>query len=332
MEKIYELLDQIMKKNHELAGYYINMAENEIERGREGKLLEKLVQIKMEEIKKLYIKLEELIRQTEMERTQNNYEQFNIQVATKDIQKPEENIIVDVREDMLEYIKEAYERMNFLSDPERDIFSIYDGTPAELIRDIEYETYKNNIASIENRADVDSYGKLEKFGYVQIAQLIEDLSDNEVYEKSAKRIAKVVTKLENGEYKIEDKSESYRIRSRLIHMKCGELYKSANQKSNGLIASSIHRESIEKSQENGFLYMRLGLTEEEFGKLYESRICEGLNNAKEEVKFIFNEEKKKRPKKRSVIEEVGENVSKFIQTKVPIKFTKKQEVSSEEGR
>lgn len=332
MEEIYVLLDKIMKKNHEIAGYYISMAENEIKHGREGKLLEKLAETRMQEIKELYLKLEELMKQIEIEGTQKYYEQLNISVTTKEITKPEANIVVNVREDVLGYIKEAYETMNFLSDAENDIFSIYDGTPSELIRDIEYETYKNNIASIENRADVDDYEKLEDFGYVQIAQVIEDLSDNVTYDKSAKRIDKVIKKLESGEYKIDDKSEMYRLRTKLIHMKYGELYKGANQRSNGLIASSVYRDIIEKSKEYGMLSMSFGLTEEEYKKLYESRIYEGLNNTKEEVRYIFNEEKEKRPKKKNTIKEVRNNVSKFIQDKVPEISSKIQRISKGAGR
>lgn len=155
MDEMNKILDQIMKLNHEVSGYYIKMAEMEILRKPEDKLLQIAVNTKMESIRKLYLQLGAEMQESGMERTRNWYENFNIAVK-QEPNKVEDNIIVDIRENILEYIKSSYLDINFTSDVESDVISIYDGTKEEIIRQTEYETYASNIASLENRADIDA--------------------------------------------------------------------------------------------------------------------------------------------------------------------------------
>lgn len=315
MEDICRILDEIMKLNHEVVGYYIKLADNEILRKPKDKLLNETIRVKTDKIKQLYLDLEVQMQEIGLERTKDKYEKFSITLKNPD--KVEDDIIVDVREDILDYIKESYIQMNFISDEERDEISIYDGTLEQNIRETEFDTYKNNIASIENRQETDDTQNISKLGYIQIAKIIEDMADNVMYEKAAKRIEKVIGKLENGQFTFNSSSEKARTRNKLIYMKYNEQYKDVNQKNNGLIAGSIHKGLIETTKKMDSLYLVLGLDKSDYDKLYESRICEKLDDTKEDVKLVFKQGRDEITEKRiSRTREIGESISKLIKSKI----------------
>lgn len=317
MDEINKILDQIMKLNHEVAGYYIKMAEMEILRRPQDKLLQMTIDTKMESIRKLYLELGQKMQESGMERTKDWYDKFNI--TTKEPERVEDNIIVDIRENVLEYIKTSYLDMNFISELETDIISIYDGTKEEIIRQTEYETYASNIASLENRTAIDEQ-KIEDLGYTPISDIVEDLADNVIYEKAGKKISKVLEKLENGEYKFNSKAEQSRIRATLIYMKYDEMYKDLNQKTNGLVRNSIHQGMIELSQKTDSVHILLGLDEEDYNRLYKSRIYEHLENTKNNVRDVFRKGRdtsleSKKPKKNS-LKNMSDGIAKIIKSKI----------------
>lgn len=323
MDEMYKILDQIMKLNHEVAGYYIKMAETEILRRPQDKLLQMAVNSKMESIRNLYLHLGTEMQESGMERTRNWYENFNIAVK-QEPDKVEDNIIVDIRENILEYIKSSYLDMSFISDAESDIISIYDGTKEEIIRQTEYETYASNIASLENRADIDAE-KIEELGFTPISDIIEDLSDNIMYKKASRKLSNIVEKLENGEYKFNSKAEQERIRATLIYMKYDEMYKATNQKSNGLVENSIHKPMIDIAQKTDSSYILFGLSKEDFEKIYQSRVYEYLEDTKNNVKDVFrmgrdNESENKKQRK-NPLKNIGEGVTNLLKAKNQNKTT-----------
>lgn len=323
MDEMNKILDQIMKLNHEVAGYYIKMAEMEILRKPEDKLLQIAVNTKMESIRKLYLQLGAEMQESGMERTRNWYENFNIAVK-QEPNKVEDNIIVDIRENILEYIKSSYLDINFTSDVESDVISIYDGTKEEIIRQTEYETYASNIASLENRADIDAE-KIEDLGFTPISDIIEDLSDNIMYKKAAGKLSDIIEKLENGEYKFNSKAEQERIRATLIYMKYDEMYKATNQKTNGLIENSVHKPIIDVAQKSDSAYILFGLSKEDFERLYKSRVYEYLEDTKNNVKDVFrmgrDNELENRKQRKNPLKNIGEGVTNLLKAKTQNKTT-----------
>ena len=101
MDEMNKILDQIMKLNHEVSGYYIKMAEMEILRKPEDKLLQIAVNTKMESIRKLYLQLGAEMQESGMERTRNWYENFNIAVK-QEPNKVEDNIISKLQSKLVE--------------------------------------------------------------------------------------------------------------------------------------------------------------------------------------------------------------------------------------
>lgn len=334
MEEIYSILDRIMKLNHEVVDYYIKMANNEIMRMSQDKdlsseaemrlpqdrFLSKTVETRMNMIQELYRELREKVKKEGEVQTEERYSAFGV-ITKEGDNKVDDNIYVDIKKLMEEYIEESYLQMNFISDEETETYSIYEGTVEERIRESEYESYRNNILTLENISKIDETSNISSLNYIQIASLIEDLSDNSMYEKSFKRISKVIEKLENGEYKFNSDGERNRIRNKLIYMKYDELYKEANQTTNSVAVNCKYAPQIRMAQEDQYVHGILGVTESDYGTIYQSRICEYLDDIKQDVRNVFRDNRDNIKKSTSKIKlpNIGNVVSKLADLKDSVK-------------
>ena len=101
--------------------------------------------------------------------------------------KSDDTMILDVRQEILDYIREAYSDMSYITDIAEDIYSIYDGKPDEKFRILEYESYTQNIHVIEHKDMFDAFdGDYRLLPFWARASIIEELTNTDAYNASLK--------------------------------------------------------------------------------------------------------------------------------------------------
>lgn len=224
----------------------------------------------------------------------------SITVLDENEAKRDDNIILDVRDDAKNYIRDAYERMQFISNDETGEVSIYYGDKGEDLRNLEYEMYQYNLISIESKDDLDSVD-ISLIPYQYRAVIIEDMAQKKAYKNSYGKISKILKDIENTEkYSYLSKDEKEKIREKLIYKKYEEKFKMLNQEYNGLLTEELYMDKvISQSEKLNFVPLMLNLSQDDFDKFYDSMVLEYLAVIKEDVKGIFMENREKRKRENS---------------------------------
>ena len=294
IDNMHRTLDKIMHMQHNIMTTIINMAEDEIKRKTKSAISEGLLKREFEDLGKQYIELRKRMNTYKVQEYKERKSLFegSTVVVNEEEAKRDDNLIVDVRDDAKSYIREAYETMQFISNDEAGLPSIYDGEKSEGLRELEYEMYEYNLLAIESKGDLEAVD-ISQIPYVSSAMIMEDLAQRKAFQSSYRKISKIIEDLENGErYSYLTKRQREKIREELIYMKYEEKFKMLNHEHNGVLTKDMPISSaIESAQKLDSVHLMLNVSKDDFDRFYKPNILEYLADIKEDVKSIFREYK-----------------------------------------
>ena len=297
-DKLHSSLDLIMHLQHRIITSLINMANAEVNREKINPLEEGLLVKEFEKLQEYYHKLRECMDEYKMEEfcnSVNHYELGSVGMIKKSIEaKRDDNCILNLRDEMVNYIREAYYNMQFVDNDETGIPSIYENEESKSLRDMEYEAYKINITAIEAKDDLD-YIESEIIPYTYIAVIIDELAQTESYEKSYSKISGLVNLIDDSEkFKTLNKKEKDEIRKKLIYRKYEEKFKMLNQKYNGVLTDEVLlARRVQSAIKVNSLPLFLGISSTDYSKRYNCIVNEYMHDIKADAKDILLECTKK---------------------------------------
>ena len=304
-EDLHCTLDKIMKQQHAIMTHIINMAQEEISTGNVRQIEEALLEKEFENLQKNYIELRKRIHTYKIEdyRKKMSYYTENL-ILTKEEEKEvnsDEVQKVNVSDEVISYIKDAYYKMQFISDDEIGIPSIYEGEEYEDLRNLEYELYQQNFSAIEEKEDIDCLSTSE-IPYKCIATIIEELAEGNGYKKGYETLSKMLINLRTkpNTYKYLKGKDRETAITKLTYKKYEEKFKMLNSKYNGVLTDEIKLAvQLKKLGSINGVALYLGVSEDDFNKIYKTTISDYMFELKEDVRNIFPSTEKKQKNKKS---------------------------------
>lgn len=311
-ENMYRTLDNIIDLQHRIMSSIINMAESEVARKPVRQIEESLLQKEFEALSKQYIELRERMNNYKVESFKEKrdlYAGSSVTVYDEEAAKKDDNLIVDVRDDAIRYIREAYYLMQFIDNDEIGEDSIYQGERSKDLRDLEYDSYRININAIESKDDLDRIDS-RVIPYRYRAIIIEDLAQKKAYEQAYSRVSRIVSDVDNPEkFKSLNEEERKKFREALIYKKYEEKYKMLNQRYNGVLTDEVKiTQAVNSHLKLDSLPLFLGVSKEDFDKLYEALTGEYLEGVKDDMKEMARDVKMPRKSKQTTAKKLLNNI------------------------
>jgi hypothetical protein len=312
IENLHEILDEIIDKQHGIVTSMINMAKLEIG-GKSAKQLEKgLLELEFKNLKSSYIKLRDAMSEYKIEEYKTGidlYSSVNVTVDDQIEAQKDDRMIINVREEVLDYIKDSYESMQFIENEETEETSIYDGEDYEPFRNLEYEMYKYNISSIESKDDLDN-SNMHKLSNQYRSTIIADISEREAYEKAIERIQNIIDLTNENDVNCRfSKEEAKRIRTKLIYQKYEEKFKLLNNQYNGILTEDLVMfKYLDFAMKNGSLPLALGLSEDDYNRFKNQLVRNYLQLVDDDIESVIIPEKEEEEDK-EIAEDITEEVS-----------------------
>lgn len=304
-ENLYSTLDKIMKQQHYIMTHIINMVQEEIASGKIRKIEETLLEKEFEKLRQYYIELRSQMNNYKIEDYKKRMSYYaESPILTVEEERDVKSDVIQnkiVNDEIKSYITDSYYNMQFISNTEVGIPSIYEGEEYESLRDLEYEAYNTNIDAIENKDDMDSLNMLE-IPYKYLAIIIEELAEEEAYKKSYKTLSRMLNNLRTkpDKYTYLKGKDRQRAIKMLSYMKYEEKFKMLNIKYNGALTEEMPISGkLRKLADFKGQAVYLGVSEDDFSKIYESTISDYIFELKEQVKDIFLDEERKSKKNKN---------------------------------
>ena len=336
-EELFRALDKVMDLQHRIVNSIVNMAAAEVRREPVREIEQKLLLKEFERLAGYYAEVRECVNEYKESKYKNSVAMFDVQTTALTAEESKEakiddGIALDVRQEMLDYVQEAYADMSYISVLDEDIISIYDGADDEHMRFLEYESYAQNFMVLEHKDMFDNLeGDYSLLPFWARASIIEELANTDSYEASLKRVTRVADSLGvEGTYDKLLPEEKEELRKQMIYKKYEELYLYLNQKYNGLLTPEMHITSaVENAQKAGALNMFLGVTSEEFSRNHDTAVLEYVEGIKAEMReALYDVTSARRSIKvkprRITAKDVKEKIQALSKDKLGKKKTKRQ--------
>ena len=290
-EELFKALDKVMDLQHRIVNSIMNMASAEVRREPVREIEQSLLLKEFERLAGYYSEVRELANEYKDVKYNDSVPSFEAQTTSltteeSKIARSDDGIVLDVRQEMLDYVQEAYADMAYMSFLDEDIISIYDGTDEEHMRLLEYESYAQNFMVLEHKDMFDDFeGDYSLLPFWARASIIEEIANTDSYMASLKAVTRVADSLgKEGTYDKLLPEEKEELRKRMIYKKYEELYLFLNQKYNGLLTPDMHiTGAVETAQKSGTLNMFLGVTSEEFSRNHDTKVLEYVEGIKAEM-------------------------------------------------
>ena len=290
-EELFKALDKVMDLQHRIVNSIMNMASAEVRREPVRESEQQLLLKEFERLAGYYSEVRELANEYKEVKYKDSVPSFEAQTTSLTAEesktaRSDDGIVLDVRQEMLDYVQEAYADMAYMSFLDEDIISIYDGSDEEHMRLLEYESYAQNFMVLEHKDMFDDFeGDYSLLPFWARASIIEEIANTDSYMASLKAVTRVADSLgKKGTYDKLLPEEKEELRKRMIYKKYEELYLFLNQKYNGLLTPDMHiTGAVESAQKSGTLNMFLGVTSEEFSKNHDTKVLEYVEGIKAEM-------------------------------------------------
>lgn len=290
-EELFKALDKVMDLQHRIVNSIMNMASAEVRREPVRESEQQFLLKEFERLAGYYSEVRELANEYKEVKYKDSVPSFEAQTTSLTAEesktaRSDDGIVLDVRQEMLDYVQEAYADMAYMSFLDEDIISIYDGTDEEHMRLLEYESYAQNFMVLEHKDMFDDFeGDYSLLPFWARASIIEEIANTDSYMASLKAVTRVADSLgKDGTYDKLLPEEKEELRKRMIYKKYEELYLFLNQKYNGLLTPDMHiTGAVESAQKSGTLNMFLGVTSEEFSRNHDTKVLEYVEGIKAEM-------------------------------------------------
>lgn len=290
-EELFKALDKVMDLQHRIVNSIMNMASAEVRREPVRESEQQLLLKEFERLAGYYSEVRELANEYKEVKYKDSVPSFEAQTTSLTAEesktaRSDDGIVLDVRQEMLDYVQEAYADMAYMSFLDEDIISIYDGSDEEHMRLLEYESYAQNFMVLEHKDMFDDFeGDYSLLPFWARASIIEEIANTDSYMASLKAVTRVADSLgKDGTYDKLLPEEKEELRKRMIYKKYEELYLFLNQKYNGLLTPDMHiTGAVESAQKSGTLNMFLGVTSEEFSRNHDTKVLEYVEGIKAEM-------------------------------------------------
>ena len=290
-EELFKALDKVMDLQHRIVNSIMNMASAEVRREPVRESEQQLLLKEFERLAGYYSEVRELANEYKEVKYKDSVPSFEAQTTSLTAEesktaRSDDGIVLDVRQEMLDYVQEAYADMAYMSFLDEDIISIYDGSDEEHMRLLEYESYAQNFMVLEHKDMFDDFeGDYSLLPFWARASIIEEIANTDSYMASLKAVTRVADSLgKEGTYDKLLPEEKEELRKRMIYKKYEELYLFLNQKYNGLLTPDMHiTGAVESAQKSGTLNMFLGVTSEEFSRNHDTKVLEYVEGIKAEM-------------------------------------------------
>ena len=344
-QELFKALDKVMDLQHRIVNSMVKMADAEIKREPVKEIEQSLLLKEFERLAGYYGEVRERVAEYKEAKYKDSIPSFEAQTTALTSEesreaKNDDSIILDVRQEMLDYIQESYADMAYMSVLDEDIISIYDGSDEEHMRLLEYESYSQNLMVLEHKDMFDDLeGDYSLLPFWARASIIEEIANTDSYTKSLKCVARVADSLgEDGTYDKLLPEEKEELRKRMIYKKYEEMYLFLNQKYNGLLTPEMFiTGAVETAQKTGALNMFLGVTSEEFSRNHDSKVLEYVEGIKaemsEDLYDVTQDRRITKVKPRKVtIKGVKEKIQSLSKDTVGKKKTKKKSDKTGNGQ
>lgn len=290
-EDLFKALDKVMDLQHRIVNSIMNMAAAEVRREPVREIEQNLLLKEFERLASYYGEVRTLADEYKEAIYKDSVAMFETRTTSltaeeSKMAKSDDGIALDVRQEMLDYIKEAYSDMAYISVVEEDIISIYDGSDEEHMRLLEYESYTQNLMALEQKNLFDDFeGDYKLLPFWARGSIIEEIANTDSYAASLKYVTRVADSFnKEGTYDKLLPGEKEELRKRMIYRKYEELYLFLNQKYNGLLTPDMHiTGAVENAQKAGALNLFLGVTNSEFSLNHDSKVREYVEGIKAEM-------------------------------------------------
>ena len=291
MNKVQRALDKVMDLQHRIANSVVSMAERECNREPIREIEEGLLLKEFERLATYYAEVRDAANEYKEARYKEKTEMFGqtatalTQEESKDA-KSDDNLILDVRDEMMTYVRESYTDMCYITDIDADVYSIYDGERQEKLRLIEYESYTQNIHVNEHKDMFDALeGDYSNLPFWARASIIEELANTDSYESGYKGMCRLVASFDDDKrYEKLLPEEREELRKRLVYKKYEELYLMLTQRYLGVLTPEMHiTQAVETAKKTGSLPFFLGIPKEEFELNHGPKVKSYVEGLKEEV-------------------------------------------------
>lgn len=290
-QELFKALDKVMDLQHRIVNSMVKMAKAEINREPIREIEQSLLLKEFERLAVYYGEVRELANEYKEAKYKDSIPSYEAQTTALTAEesreaKNDDGIILDVRQEMLDYIQESYADMAYMSVLDEDIISIYDGSDEEHMRLLEYESYSQNLMVLEHKDMFDDLeGDYSLLPFWARASIIEEIANTDSYTKSLTAVTKVADSLgREGTYDKLLPEEKEELRKRMIYKKYEEMYLFLNQKYNGLLTPDMHITGpVESALKTDSLCFFLGVTKDEFALNHDTKVLEYVEGIKAEM-------------------------------------------------
>ena len=344
-EELFKALDKVMDLQHRIVNSIMKMAAAEVKREPVREIEQQLLLKEVERLAGYYSEVRELANEYKDVKYKDSVPSFEAQTTALTAEesktaRSDDGIVLDVRQEMLDYIQESYADMAYISVLDEDIISIYDGSDEEHMRLLEYESYAQNFMVLEHKDMFDDFeGDYKLLPFWARASIIEELANTDSYTASLKAVTRVADSLgKDGTYDKLLPEEKEELRKRMIYKKYEELYLFLNQKYNGLLTPEMHiTGAVEAAQKTGALNMFLGVTSDEFSLNHDTKVLEYVEGIKAEMnEDLYDVTRDRRSIKvkprRVTAKDVKEKIQSLSQEKLGKKKTNKTSDKKENSK
>ena len=292
MNKVQRALDKVMDLQHRIVNSIASMAERECNREPIREIEEGVLLKEFEKLAEYYEEVREAANDYKETVYKEKAEMFGYQTTSALTQeeskdaKSDDNLILDVRDEMMSYVRESYTDMCYITDIDADVYSIYDGERQEKLRIIEYESYTQNIHVNEHKDMFDALeGDYTNLPFWARASIIEEIANTDSYEAGYKGLCRLVASFDDDKrYEKLLPEEREELRKRLVYKKYEELYLMLTQRYLGVLTPEMNiSHAVESARKTGSLLFFLGITKKEFESNHDAKVKEYIEGLKDEV-------------------------------------------------
>ena len=183
---VYKALDRVLDLQHRIVNSMVRMARTEVEGKKVREIEEGLLVKEFERLRAAYSEVREAANDYKVAAYHDKINMYGhtapvMDEVSESDAKRDDNLIVDIRDLMNNYIEEAYTDMQYRSDDEVEVVSIYEGTEEEHIRLLEFEAYKENITALEHQDMFEELDLSTILPFQVRSTIIDDVAERECY-------------------------------------------------------------------------------------------------------------------------------------------------------
>lgn len=289
---VYKALDKVLDLQHRIVNFMVRMARTEVEGKKVREIEEGLLVKEFERLRAAYSEVREAANDYKVAAYHDKINMYGhtapvMDEVSESDAKRDDNLIVDIRDLMNNYIEEAYTDMQYRSDDEVEVVSIYEGTEEEHIRLLEFEAYKENITALEHQDMFEELDLSTILPFQVRLTIIDDVAERECYYKSYERMCRLLDGLDSdpGKFSLLTDEERKRLRTNIVFRKYEEKFLYMNQYYNGVLAPELPiTPMVVDACKNSGLHTFLGIPESELSSIYNPIVKEYLEGINTELK------------------------------------------------